>query len=267
MNFVYYEGRFLPEKEAHIPLTDRGLLFGDGVYATIQVRDSIPLFLETHLERLSEQCQAIHLALPFFEQADIFKLIERNQAQKGIWKLKIIITGGDEPALYLPKRKGRIFMTLHPFHGVSQSLKLGLFSHPFYLCHASYKSLAHLNRLYVMQEARDQGVDDCITLTQAGVVLETAFGNLCWVIDKKFYTPHRKLPLYFGVTITKVIAFAKTRGYEIEEVEVQFKDLPKEAIYFRTNSMGGVCPIVSIAGEKKRSAEHPLFPIFESSFS
>lgn len=242
----------MPENEARVPLSDRGLLYGDGAYATIQVREGKPLFLETHLERLKTQCRAFNLQMPPLHTSAIAELIRLNQAQEGIWRLKVIVTGGDDPALYLPNREGRLFMTLKPFDPPpSEPLKIGVFPHPFHLCHASFKSLAHLNRFYVMQEARRQGVDDCLTLTESEIVLETAFGNICWVIEKTLYTPSRRLPLYFGVTLTKLIEGAQKQGYRIEEVEVKLEELPDEANYYRTNSMGGVRPISIIAGKQK----------------
>jgi len=250
MSIVYYEGAFMPQQEARIPLTDRGLLFGDGAYATMQVREGTPLFLETHLTRLEAQCRSFHLHMPPLNKAVVFELIRLNQAENGIWRLKILVTGGDDPALYLPERKGRLFMTLNKYvPAPAHPLEIGIFPYPFSLCHAAYKSLAHLNRLYVMEEARQQGVDDCLTMTEKGSVLETAFGNICWIMEKRLYTPSRALPLYFGVTLTQLIERAQEHGYGVEEVEVGLEELPEEAAYFRTNSMGGICPVARITGK------------------
>ncbi len=244
MNFVYFEGAFMPQEEARVPVTDRGLLFGDGAYATIQVRNGTPRFLEMHLERLETQCRSFGLHMPPLSFDSIEELIRLNQAHEGIWRLKVIVTGGDAPELHLPERAGRVLMTLHPYDPPPFTpLKVGLFPHPFSLCHAGYKSLAHLNRLYVMEEARQQGMDDCLTRTEGGIVLEAAFGNLCWIVGKTLFTPSRRLPLYFGVTISKMIEAARLEGYAVEEVEMTLEELPKEGLYFRTNSMGGIRPI------------------------
>lgn len=256
MSFVYYEGAFMPLEDAHVPVTDRGLLFGDGAYATIQVRSGHPLFLETHLGRLREQCASFNLEMPPINPSHVAELIRLNGAYTGIWRLKIVVTGGDAPELFLPERGGRVFMFLKPHTPLPMlPLKIGLFSHPFNLCHAGYKSLAHLNRLYVMQEACRLGVDDCLTVTERGVVLETAFGNLCWFLGKTLYTPSRTLPLYFGVTLTKLIEAAREQGYRVEEGAFTVEKLPDEGVYFRTNSIGGIWPIAEIAGQKKG---HPI---------
>lgn len=262
MRIVYFEGAFMPETEAKIPITDRGFLFGDGAYATIQVNDGSPRFLTTHLVRLEEQCSAFGLHMPSISSDVVQELIRLNRAEEGIWRLKVIVTGGDQPDYCLPAREGRMLMTLVPYDPPPfKPLKIGIFPYPFSLCHASFKSLAHLNRFYVMEEARRQGMDDCLTLTETGIVLEAAFGNIFWVVEDRLFTPSRSLPLYFGVTITKVLEKAKEEGYQVEEVELTLEELPDEAAFFRTNSMGGVRPICQI-GNKKGALKERLFKVF-----
>lgn len=247
LNSVYFDGSFLPEDEARIPFTDRGFLFGDGVYATIQVREGVPLFLARHLERLRVQCLSFHLQMPYLDPSLIDKLINLNEATEGIWRLKIVISGGDLPDYRLPHREGRVLAFLNPFPAPStHPLKMGIFSSPFSVCHASFKSLSHLNRFYVMEEALRQGLDDCITLTEREIVLEASFGNLFWVVGRRLFTPSPELPLYFGVTIENILEIGRSFGFSIEQIKIPLSDLPKEGLYFRTNSMGGIRPIEQI---------------------
>ena len=260
MSIVYYDGAFMAEGEARVPITDRGFLFGDGAYATIQVRDGVPLFFDVHMDRLREQCLGMNIDMKSVSLDLIKELIRLNHAESGVWRMKIIMTGGDDIVNRLPRRSGRLVITIRsePAHD-THPLKMGVFPCPFYLCHSSFKSLAHLNRYYVMEEAKRQGMDDCITLTEKGIVLEASFGNLFWISGDVLFTPSRNLPLYFGVTIGAVVDVARSRGYGVEEVEVGLDDLPEGASYFRTNSMGGVRPICEIAGKKMSMTNQVLF--------
>lgn len=248
MSIVYFDGHFLPFNEVGIPLSDRGFQFGDGVFATIQVCEGIPLFLEMHLKQLETQCCSFNLILPYIGLEIIEELIQLNQATKGIWRLKIMITGGDTTEVRLPKRTGRVVILILPFQPLKPyPLRLALFPTPFYLCHATFKSLAHLNRFYLMEEANRQGVDDCLTLTERGIVLEAAFGNLLWVKEKTLYTPDPTLPLYFGVTIKNVVQVAQEAGFQIKYVQYTLMDIPDQACCFRVNTMNGIWPIAQLA--------------------
>lgn len=247
MNIAYYQGAFLKEREVMIPVSDRGFLFGDGAYATVQVREGIPLFLKKHLALLKRNCTEIHLSFPPIAESSIDRLIQENGADTGIWRLKIMVTGGDALELRLPLREGRVLMTLQPFPPPQiRPLKLGIFPTPIHLCHAHYKSLAHFNRLYVMEEAFQQGVDDCVTLSENQELLEAAFGNLFWIEDQTIYTPHPDLPLYFGVTVQNMLTIAENLGYKVEYVKMKLDQLPSKGVCFRTSTMQGIWPVSQI---------------------
>src|SRR5690625_5324955 len=51
---VYLNGKFIPDSEATIPVTDRGFIFGDGVYEVIRVIDGRLFREKEHLDRLKE---------------------------------------------------------------------------------------------------------------------------------------------------------------------------------------------------------------------
>lgn len=127
-------------------------------------------------------------------------------------------------------------------------LKMGIFSTPYSTCHASFKSLAHLNRFYVMEEAHRLGLDDSVTVTEKGELLEAAYGNLFWIKERTFYTCDPTLPLYFGVTIKNMVRLAQELGFKIEYVKWGLADIPLGSVAFRTNTMQGVRPIGQMGG-------------------
>lgn len=250
MGFIYLDGEFLPEEEAKISVMDRGFLFGDGVYTTIQVRDGIPLFLEIHLERLRLNCAQLNIIPPFIPKESIEELIEKNHAIQGIWRFKILITGGEDPSMRLPRRPfGHLVMTLKPFTPAPITpLQLGLFPYPTSLCHASFKSLAHLNRYYVMEYALGNRFDDAVTTTESGILLEASFGNLLWIAweDKNAWVPASTLPLHGGVTLSIVKEVLEEAGFKFHEVKWKLADIPPGLTCFRVNSMSGIRPVSSL---------------------
>lgn len=254
MSQVFVNGQFLEETQLLIPLSDRGFLWGDGLFTTVRVEEGEAQAWMAHIDRLQAGCEElkIRVSLPTLNQVNT--LIGLNEAQKGVWRLKVIVTGGDERDFFLPLRLGRVIMFLQPFRPpVSASLRVGIY--PTEVLSTPYKSLSYGERLKVVQDAKERGYDDCLTQTRDGILLETSIGNLFWVIDGTLFTPSPTLPLYFGVTIRRVLAKAKREGFNLYEVESRLADIPKEAAIFRTNSLCGVMPIESIEGENynKRS--------------
>lgn len=61
---AYVNGRFMDLADATVPVEDRGLQFGDGVYEVIRTYRGRPFQVEAHLARLAQSAAAIGLALP-----------------------------------------------------------------------------------------------------------------------------------------------------------------------------------------------------------
>jgi len=228
MAVIYLNGHFISEAQAAIPITDRGFLFGDGIFTTLKVEEGQPLLLDAHLAKLEEQAEKFNIILPKVERESVFELIARNGLQEG--KLKIIVTGGDSKLLALPKREGRLIMMTGPLPIYPEKLKLQVIEAQLF----PGKILAYLPRLFLAEQAKP--CDDCLLINERGEILETAFGNVFWVVDGKFYTPDPgRLPIYFGVSIAKLV---EERGAHF--VSATLSDLPKNAQCFRINSLSCV---------------------------
>jgi len=61
---VWIEGRIVDGADARIPVTDHGLLYGDGVFEGIRLYGGRVFRLDAHLERLRHSARAIGLELP-----------------------------------------------------------------------------------------------------------------------------------------------------------------------------------------------------------
>ncbi|MCH9632715.1 MAG: hypothetical protein S4CHLAM6_10530 [Chlamydiae bacterium] len=109
--------------------------------------------------------------------------------------------------------------------------------------------LAHLKkqdsfkRLLFKKNAQEEGYNDYLFVDKNGYILETTIANIFWINGKKLFTPSKKLPIYFGITLQKIICAAKDLGYLIEEVYE--KDISKVAQSqpFICNSLMEVLPI------------------------
>jgi 4-amino-4-deoxychorismate lyase len=248
MSIVFLDNDFLQEEEAKLPITDRGVIYGDGIYTTLLVEEGTIYFLEDHLKRLQKQCAFNKIRPPHIDREAVFLLLAKNHAEKGTFRLKIYITGGSSTEMALPLREsGHVFMTIESFSPPPyRPLDLSLFSIPVMAPHAAFKSLSCLHRFYVADFASSKGVDDAVTLTESGLLLEASFANLFWVYQDTLYTPDPSLPLYYGVTIDKVATIAREVNLKVEFVKKRLSDIPEGASFYRTNSLRGIRPIGSI---------------------
>src|SRR4051794_5134998 len=96
------DGTVVPLAEARIPVTDEGLLRGDGVFEVVRVYGGAPFALDEHLQRMTGS--AASLRLPFAAadvEADAHKLLEASRPGDAILRL-VVTRGGHRLALLEP---------------------------------------------------------------------------------------------------------------------------------------------------------------------
>lgn len=231
MTWAFLNHRFVPSEEASIPINDRGFLYGDGVFTSVKVEDGNAQHLVHHCRRITEQCKKLRISPPEIKEDHIKELIKRNDAGQGIWKLKIIVTGGCVAGLSLPGRGfGTYLITLEKY-----SLPLGkaqLCRYPYLIETplTSLKTLAYLPRLLVKQYALDKELDDAVVCSVDGWVLETAFANLYWEEDGQVFTPPLSLPLLAGTYLASI--------NNLKEERITYEQLREKQAVFMCNAMG-----------------------------
>ena len=67
----YYNGTIGPLAEMTVPIFDRALYFGDGIYEATCVRNGIPFALDDHLDRMYNSLRL--LEIPFTMERDAVK--------------------------------------------------------------------------------------------------------------------------------------------------------------------------------------------------
>lgn len=261
ISYVYLNRCFVPENEAAIPITDRGFLFGDGLFTTLRVSEGVVEFAEEHVKGLRDQCMFLGLELPTIDFDILNQLVNKNQAMNGVWRMKIIVTGGNDADLFLnPRSIGTFLITLKPYQPQQgQEYKLVDYPQPISKPSAKIKSLSYLDRLQVKQYALEKGAHDAIVRTSEGYVTETAFSNLFWCVQDKFMTPSRELDLYAGVTLQVMKECALEMGLSVHEVKL--KDVPQDAHVYTCNAMSRLVP-VSLLGDRPHSRNPDLEDAF-----
>ena len=240
--WVYLNGDFCLEKDAVLPVTDRGFLFGEGIFTTIRVHKGQCELFQGHMNRLREQAKALEINFDFSHFEWIEELIERNGAREGTWRLKIILTIKQEAGFAAP---GILLATLHSHQDQkSESCRLCLFPFPCESPLAHVKSLSYLDHLYVKNYAQRQGYHDAITTTGKGYVLETGCSNLFWIDQEGVcWFPDPKLPYLKGVFLQFIL---QNIPFPFRFVEATLDQIPLNACLYTCNALTHVRPVLSI---------------------
>src|SRR5437667_7311613 len=95
--FACIDGRILPSAEASIPVTDDGLLRGDGVFEVIRVYHGRPFALAEHLDRIERSAANLRLdyEVPRSElESEIPALVERRGGDSFDGQIRVVLTRG-----------------------------------------------------------------------------------------------------------------------------------------------------------------------------
>ena len=257
---VYLNGEVLPAGEAFVPLDDRAVLFGDGIFETVRAYRGRPFRLERHLDRLEDGCRVLRLELP--NRAEevknaVMSLLEENGlSDEGDAYVRITATGGPSTGPKMLERKGPtgLFIIARPYEGYPEhlyregvSLVMSGIKRNSSSPLSSLKSSNYLDSLIARQEAIDQGADDAVMLTTAGNLAEATSSNLFIVREGNVLTPDIGCGFLPGVTREAVIELCGELGITCTPVMAGTDVLLSAGEVFLTSSLMEVMPVRRIA--------------------
>src|SRR4051812_1329332 len=96
MNLASLDGRIGPAEEMRIPVTDEGLLRGDGAFEVMRLYGGRAFALQAHLDRLRHSCEGLRLEADLDALAtEIAALLYAAGPVDGL--LRIVLTRGGVP--------------------------------------------------------------------------------------------------------------------------------------------------------------------------
>lgn len=179
-----------------LPLPDRGLLYGDGLFETLLVADQRPLLLDLHLQRLADGLARLGFPDCLSLAGEQLQMACRA-AGPGFQVLRLTITRGAGLRGYAPPEASTARIIIQ-----SQALDRDprqplpparlAFLQTRWGMQPQLAGIKHLNRLeqvLAAGEARDSQCDDGVMLGQGGEVVSTTSGNLFAIAGGRLLTP------------------------------------------------------------------------------
>lgn len=261
------------EPASSLPLPDRGLDFGDGLFETLLLRHGRPLFASLHLERLQAGLQV--LGFPDCLETASQQLANSARALTDHpWvALRLTVTRGAAPRGYAPPSlvQARVIISAAPLSTDRQ-----LFPEAIQLGWADIRwanqpvlaGIKHLNRLEQVMAAREaavQGVDDVVVLDHAGGVCSVSAGNLFIARGNTLYTPALETCGIAGTRRRLVVEhWAPGLGLDVQQGPVAPGQLAEADELFTCNSIRGLVPVASLGGS--HWADHPVCRALHASY-
>ena len=178
MELACLDGAVVPVAEARIPVTDEGLLRGDGVFEVVRLYGGRPYALGEHLERMVRSAQ--NLRLPFDRAAvesDARALLDAA-APRDDGMLRLVVTRG-----------GRRIALIEPLPDAPPTLSLGLVEYVPTRVLDGVKSLSYAGNMLASRLARERGFDEALLVTPHGRVLEGPTSTIFVAFDGRLVTP------------------------------------------------------------------------------
>jgi len=257
---IFFNGSYYAQNKSLIKVFDRGLLFGDGIFTTLKVENSVPLFLDHHIARLRSSCQffGIKFSDPGFS-AIITQLLKKNHLKNA--RVKIMVSRGCDFKNRIYNYEGELPTMLiltfplapHPPKPVSLCISPELRGNESIYKH---KAISYLSNLTHKTIAQKNGFYDAIILNWKRQILETSTANLFLIIKDKIITPPKKLPLLNGIMRQNLLSLGAIKDYGFLEDSLTQKELKKVEGCFITSAILEICPVKQIE-DKEFSLEKP----------
>lgn len=258
-NYIFINGKFVSGSRAGLPVKDRGLLYGDGLYETLRSYRGFAFMLSEHIKRLFHSLKILRYNVNFDEDYvwdAVRKTIGKNNLGGKDAYIKIIVTRGVhkkdlyfsssyKPALVIIAEKLAPYSRDDYTEGIniiSSAIKRQSVGSPVYV----HKLINYFENLYAKDEAHRSGAKEAIFLTPDHVVLEGASSNIFYVKRNTVYTPPVTQNILPGVTRGVVMDLCRENGIKIKERRIHYRDFINADEIFKSSSVAEIVPVKKV---------------------
>jgi branched-chain amino acid aminotransferase len=258
---IWMDGKIVEEAEARVPVTDHGLLYGDGIFEGMRVTGGRVFRLERHLARLAFGARVLALTLPY-DIAEIREAVQstvRAFAQPEAY-IRLLVTRGVGPLGVDPTTCPRgsvvcMVTTIKLFTEEQRERGLDMITSSYRrptadVLDVRVKSLNYLNSVLPKLEARQRGADEALLLNPRGHIAEAAVANVFALRGQTLLTPPASDGCLEGINRGAVMELASGLGFDVQERSMGRADLFAADEVFLTGSGAGVIAVRALDGRQ-----------------
>lgn len=245
-------GKIVAEKNAKIPVTDHGFLYGDGVYETLRTFNGKVWQVGEHLKRLRGSARLIGLSVPW-KDAEMKRWLARVIKKNGFKesRIRITVTRGSNHFDFEVARKPTLLIQVAKLVPEKIGVKkegVKVVTVGFERVLADSKSVSLLPMVLAIREANKQNAYEGLFMDSKGNVLEGSRTNIFIVKNGVLITP--KDNILSGTTRSFIMKLAKKNGIKVVEKAVSLKEMMVADEVFITNAPKGIIPVRQVDGRK-----------------
>ena len=209
-----------------------GIKYGKGLFETIKVVDSNPVYFEDHIERLENSMKFLGINAKNIRE-NIKAEIENIDLDTDCLRVMVLDNNGDYD-LFVTTRSTDYSNTKY-----TEGLKLKVLyqlrdkNNPLIY----HKTNNYLLNEYLHKKLLEEGFDEGIFLNQDGNVTEGTYANVFFIQKETILTPPVEDGILPGIFRKKLIDFLRVKRYNIVEESIKLNELRDMDCCFVTNSL------------------------------
>jgi 4-amino-4-deoxychorismate lyase len=238
-----------------LPVSDRGLQYGDGLFETMALRAGKIRLLDQHMGRLTISCK--RLGIPTGCLQDLSVALDKCIAGAPHGTVKLIVTRGSGQRGYaLPQQTNPTVCIGFAAAAVTDNqpapARVGFCTTPIgrNVVLAGLKTLNRLEQVMARAEwSADAGLDEGLMSNDRGEVVCGTMTNLFVVRENTLITPLLDEAGVRGVMRTHVLGLAGEMNIKAHESHLFRADIESADGVFLTNALKGIWPVAEIDGQ------------------
>src|ERR687893_323204 len=235
------DGVIAPSAETLIPVTDEGLLRGDGAFEVARLYGGRPFAIEDHYARIGRTCAGLRLEFDLEAlRAEVDALLAEAGPLEAL--LRIVLTRGGRRICIIEPMPVRISVARVMTVPYAPNRVLD-----------GLKTLSYAGNMLAGRLAKEQGYDEALFVTPHGRVLEGPTWTFFWVADGELLTPPLADRILDSITRARLL-----EELDVAESPCTLDDIRAAEEAFIASSVREVMPIAAVDDIELPRAPGPL---------
>lgn len=246
----YYNGHYGPLEEMQVPMTDRAVYYGDGVYEATLARNGVVYAIDAHVDRMFRSASLLRIVVPMDKQAlkdELWRMVSLMD-DKDVLVYWQVSRGTGLRAHPFPEGKANLMMMLTPAHypDLSQPVSCITEEDTRFL-HCNIKTINLIPSVMAMQKAKENGCYEAI-LHRGDRVTECSKSNVHILKNGVLVTAPADNLILSGIARMHLFEACEKLGIPVEERPYTVDELKNADEIYTSSSSSFLRRVTNVDG-------------------